>query len=406
MNNQPTQDLEVYQRGGAVEVRGRINMTVLAAEPDAATAIQAAIDLLADDGGEILIHRGDYTLKTPLRLADKVSLRGRGRGSRFIVEADSAIRGDAIQGAWVSDLALTTRSNASHGIVLDACGDCQISNVFAVNFSEAGIRVCNNAFLNTIRDCTLANNGKAGILLQDLAVGRAGSYLPNVVSGCIIFGGGKGIETDQAIVVNIANCVIHQPKDTALHIGNDSNSVAISGCRTFQTSGHAVVVENSHEFSLTSSVLCWQTGHGIVIEGSRWGTIVGNQIIDSGSYNSGLKNWSQTRADLPENLEQFCGVRLVDSRGYTIANNAIFNWQFSTPLKVGVYEDNRCFKNNINHNTINFFTEAAVVSDGADSLVEHNLSQASPPYHGEPTPETGLQSFDPAQTEAFIKLIE
>jgi hypothetical protein len=89
--------------------------------------------------------------------------------------------------------------------------------------------------------------------------------VPNLVTNCIVYGGGKGIECSRTIVLNIVACVIYQSQDVAYYVGNTSNSVLISGCRSFQIGSHAVVADGSHEFNLSSNIFCWHEGHGMLV---------------------------------------------------------------------------------------------------------------------------------------------
>jgi hypothetical protein len=48
-----------------------------------------------------------------------------------------------------------------------------------------------------------------------------------------------------------------------------------------------VVADHSHEFNLSSNIFCWHERHGVLIQDRNWGTIAGNEVIDTGSYNPG-----------------------------------------------------------------------------------------------------------------------
>src|SRR6266542_3382251 len=124
----------------------------------------------------------------------------------------------------------------------------------------------------------LAGNGRANLYLDTLRAGQYGNFVPNLVTNCLIYGGGKGIECHRAIALNIVACAVHQTHGAAYHIHSRSHSVAISGARSYQISGDAVLVEDSHEFSLSGSVLCWHTGHGVAARDACWGTIAGNSV--------------------------------------------------------------------------------------------------------------------------------
>lgn len=78
-------------------------------------------------------------------------------------------------------------------------GDCKVRDVFAVGFADYGIWVRNNSFLCEVRGCTLAGNDKANLYLHELARGNYGDFIPTLVTNCIAYGGGKGIEVARLI---------------------------------------------------------------------------------------------------------------------------------------------------------------------------------------------------------------
>ena len=128
-----------------------------------------------------------------------VALRGTGRGTRLeLTERNRegiAVRAQSTKGVVVCGLAIDGKSlgNSVAGVVFDDCGDCMLSEVSVKRFLEYGIWLRNNSFLCDIKSCKLADNQKAGVFLDTLANGgRVGDYVPNLVSGCIIYGGARG----------------------------------------------------------------------------------------------------------------------------------------------------------------------------------------------------------------------
>jgi hypothetical protein len=252
-----------------------------------------------------------------------------------------------------------------------------------------------------VRGCSLAGNGKAGIFLDRHRRGKFGDFIPNLITNCIVYGGGKGIDCFGTTVLNIVACCVYQTGDIAFHVHDVSYSVLISGCRSFQIGSHAVVAENNGEFNLSSNIFCWHTGHGVVVKDCGWGTICGNEIIDSGSYNPGTVDFA-TRIDaVPPDVPLYNGIDLSDSRGFNISGNTVFNWPQARKMQVGIREDKGCYDNNIVGNTVNYFEKAGILAEGTGTRVSDNMIEADRPYHGNPNGEM-IQSFQAELTSQFI----
>jgi Right handed beta helix region len=406
------QNMYVVQDGATYTALTDLTREVLHSSPSAGAAIQSAIDALAGSGGVVTIGRGTFRVAEPIRLASQVCLRGSGRSSRLLVdaanEAGIGLLGLGVSGVVVADLAVVAEPQRTvAGIVLDACGDCKLHGLFCADFGSYGIWLRNSSFLCEISGCSLAGNRRANLYLDTLRAGQYGNFMPNLVTNCVIYGGGKGIECHRAIALNIVACTVHQTHGSAYHIHSRSHSVAISGARSYQISGDAVLVEDSHEFSLTGSVLCWHTGHGVAVRDACWGAIAGNQISDSGSYNPGGPDRTLTFAALPPDLPLHNGIDLRNVKGCQISSNTIFNWSAAPPLGCGVCEDDRSFKNSIVGNSVNFYADAAVRSAGQHSIARDNIAHAEQPYNDLQTAidaQRKVQSFDPALTERFIAI--
>ena len=403
------QDCEVYELAGKFHARGRIDGAKFASSVSAAETIQGAIDSLGKGGGEVRLHRGVYPLDAPLTLADSVTLRGCGRASRLSVtdrnEAGIAVLCEKLTGALVTDLSAAPHKGAKSvaGVVLDDCGDCKVTDVFCASFDQYGIWMRNNSFLCEIRGCTLAGNGDTNLYLDHLREGRYGQYIPNLVTNCIVYGGGKGIVCDGTIVANIIACAVYQTGGYAYHVHSSSNSVLISGCRSFQISDDCVVLEDTHEFNCSSNIFCWHTGHGIVIRNARWGAICGNEIIDTGSYNPDCPNFTRKIQELTDETPLFNGIELVDAHGYSVQGNTLFNWAVAPPMRIGIREDADSFKNIIGGNNVNYYKEEAVRSEGKETVVGENVGHAKDPHQGWDH-NSNLQTFHTQLTRDFIAL--
>lgn len=404
------QDFRIATDGTQYYVYGVVDGKRLFKSDQASEAIQYAIDQHATDGGQVIISKGDFPLDQPIRMADRIHLLGSGRASKLrVTESNSAgvgITAERMNAMTISNLSVTAGNNpnAKIGISIDDCGNSKILDVFCVGFSEYGISMRNNSFLNEIRGCHLAGNEKANLYFEQLAKGRFGDFLPNMVANCMIYGGGKGIALNRVIVMNISDCMIYQTKGPAFHIYNVSNSVLVSGCRTFQITGPAVLVEDSDEFNCSGNIFCWHTEQGILLRNVNWGTITGNEIIDTGSYNSGKKDQTTQMDDLPENLTLYDGIEMQDAHGYHVGGNTIFNWKVCPKINNGISEDSQSSTNIIANNNVNYFAGSDVVSNGKGTTVQGNVSlkdEAHQPMEGR---DLWIQSFRTELIDGFIDM--
>jgi hypothetical protein len=403
------QGIIVYTHQGEYRVITRIAHDSIATSASAAEAIQAAVDACGDEGGQVLIEQGRYPLARPIRLRSRVRLSGAGRGTRLEVAGEAGVLLESLDSAEVADLAIVAAkgSAAQAGLILDGCGDCQATNVFAGGFAGHGIWLRNHSFLCTIRGCSAAGNAKSNIFLDDLAdKARSGEYIPNLVADCTVYGGGVGIETKRTIVANIVGCCVFQTKGTGFHVHSTSNSVVITGCRTFQVGKHAVLLEDTHEFNLSSNIFCWHLEDGVVIRNANWGTITGNEIIDTGSYNSNVPDRTAGWDTLPKDLPRYSGLKLLNAQGYSVTGNTIFNWPVCPPMEYGIYEDAASFKNNFTGNNVNLYDKEAVLSLGRESASCNNVGYAERPHQRSSDEGRGMarfyQTFLTGLTDTFV----
>jgi len=403
------QGIIIYAAHDQYKAITRITHDPVATSASAAEAIQTAVDATGDEGGQVFIEQGRYPLAEPIRLHNRVRLCGAGRDARLEVACEAGVLLESLDSAEVADLAIvaTKNSGAQAGLILDGCGDCQATNVFAGGFAGHGIWLRNHSFLCTIRGCSAAGNGKSNIYLDTLAEkGRSGEYIPNLVADCMIYGGDKGIETRRTIVANIVGCCVFQTRDTGFHIHTESNSIVVTGCRTFQVGKHAVLLEDTDEFNLSSNIFCWHIEDGVVIRNAHWGAITGNEIIDTGSYNSNVADKAASWDTLPKDLPRYSGLKLLNAQGYSVTGNTIFNWPVCPPMEYGIYEDAASFKNNFTGNNVNLYDKEAVLSLGRESATCNNIGYADRPHRrfseGGQGMATFYQTFRTGLTDQFV----
>lgn len=406
------QSLDIFKEGGQYKVRGRVSTKVYKSSSRADEVIQFAIDSFEKQGGDIVLFSGVYILEKQINLNSYISLKGSGPSTSLYLSAHhdtgTAFSCHQLDRIRIADLSVKAQKGSVHaknGIILDHCGDSVIENIYCVGLAEHGVWVRNNSFLCEVRGCKFADITGSAVLMEKLAKGgRAGEYIPNLITNCIAYGGGKGFECKRSIVLNIVACQVFQSKGVAFFVGETSNSVLISGCRTFQIQDHAVVVEKSDEINLSSNTFCWHLGHGILIENVKWGTITGNCIIDSGSINpysnEHTNMYIPVKIDLKPHRRN--GIHITgSSKGLSITGNAIFNWIVAPPMLYGIREEKDCMSNLIVANNINYYDEAGILSEGKNTQVHSNNSTKE--NHREPDKITErIQVFDVSLLDMFI----
>ena len=416
------QDYLVYPDERQFVVIGQIDRRDIYRDQDAAEAINHALSLLSETGGEVRLMRGRYPTRQPIRIPANTHLTGSGRGTVLEVAGGCAagILIDSVKGANVSDLTVLAsdvsplEQRAEVGIDVVNAADCQVRSVLAQGFRSYGIRLRDNAILCRITDCSAADNAVSNFRLSHLDQGTFGNWIPNSLLSCTTYGGGKGVEVERCIVLTISGVQVHQCTGPAFHIYGVANATSLVGCRTYQVDGDAVVWEDSHEVSIVGNVFSWHTQAGIVLRRCKWGTITGNNVIDTGSYNPGGPCMDTKFQDLETYPPSFPGIRLEQCRGFTINGNAIFQWPVVPPMTNGIEEDSTSADNLISGNNINFYRGSAVQSEGAASTAlpagNHGYGPASF-FHNPPTdgniplfmePDHAIQSFEPHLTRRLI----
>lgn len=396
------QSILVYRAAGAVVCRGAIDgaerafSTAHAALQHAIDAAHRHVDREGDPhlGGQVQLQPGRYELESTLRLLSGVSLLGAGPSTRLIAPAqDDAIALEATAGdrVVVRDLAVAPRrvGQGFAGIVLDGTGASRVIDVRAQGFGGHGVVLRNNCFLNEVRGCEFAGNQTSGLLLHTLERhSRVGEFVPNLVANCISVGGGHGFQLSRAIVVNLVGCQAYQSRQCGFLIEKVSNSVCLSGCRTFQIERDAVHVHDSHEFNATGNIFCWHRGRGIVLHDVAWGCVSGNEVIDSGSEMTGG--------------DAAIGILLSGgTRGVSVTGNTVFNWGGQGLLTIGIREEPTCANNTIIGNNLNWWQSADVQARGAGTIVQANCGQQAPAYKG--SPDGPDERFRPERVADYIQ---
>ena len=407
--NQAETNLIAIAQDGQYRVLREFTGEELLSGPEASDVLQAAVAMLRA-GGRLTLSGGTFLLKTPLHLGDNTCLIGSGRTTRIVV-ADSNTDGVGItakdsDGVELNNFLVCPERflKGSTGILIEGCGGTRISGITSGGFRRFGIHVREQSFLTSVEACHFPGNGEAGLFLDTfMRDGRMGDYVPNLVSGCFVYGGGDGIVLSKAIVVNLLGCVVYQNSGAA-YLLRQSNSISITGCRTFQITGAAVDAYQSHELNIAGNIFCWHTGAGIRINDCAWGTISANDVIDTSSWNSGKKDQDTHPDELPVNREQASAIELKRARGFTLGNNSIFNWEQGTRMLNGVDESADSYDNIITGNVVNYYEGQDIASSGKGSAVAANVSFRDRAYTGPPDIPF-IQSFRTELTEGYIQKV-
>lgn len=412
------QNLEIFPSKGSYIVRGAVDLKKHYQSNDASEAIQWAADQIKN-GGAVFLHKGDYVLKNEISLPSYVTLKGSEMGSVLTI-APKHTTGVAFNITGKNSVTLKNfairsvknNNDSKTAIIFNDCGDCVIDGLYIVGMKENGILFENNTFLSEVKNCRIAACNGSAIKFENLSGGgRGGDFLPNNISNCNIYQGNYGVVCSNAIVVNISDVTVFQSEKNAFYLTKKSNSVLITGCRTYQIQNDAVVVEDSHEINISSNIFCWTEGNGIILNGVKWGTVSANNVIDNGSINPydpkkdgaiATEAFKKVLRSPEHRLSVKSGILLQNkTKGVTVTGNAVFNWPATPKMKYGIAEDSTCENNNIISNNINFYSEADVHSMGMGSVASGNIGFGNQSYTGN-VKVPGVQVFNVALIEDFI----
>lgn len=359
----------ILKNGNSCVALKAISREIFAEDTRADVVFTKCISALAKDGGgEICVGQGIYEFHKPVELGSRVRLVGSGRATTFKPSAQntdgSIFIGINCDEIVLSDFAcqgdVKNNNEKSTGIILDSCGDCEVRSVFSRDFAGYGFWLRNNSFLCRLHDCVSARNGLAGYYVSGInAGGRGGDYVTNDVKNCLSYAErGNGFELVSSLCVNIAGCNVYHAKGNGYYFRQGTNSILLTGSRCFKAEGNGILVENSHELNVTGNIVCWNRGHGIELNHVIWGTVTGNEFIDSGGSVEPKKH----------------GIYLhTDSRGIQVTGNNVFAWEDQLPMVYAIYENDDCQSNNIIGNFVNRYENEAIYSKGKGSLAANNV---------------------------------
>ncbi|MFW5872512.1 MAG: right-handed parallel beta-helix repeat-containing protein, partial [bacterium] len=285
-------DYVVYKKGNSYIAKQITSGKITAKDINADVVIQQLLNNLQGLGGNIDLMSGKYPIKTQLKIPSHVTISGKGSSTVVLIEKtakiESAFYSDSTNKVTIKELTISSENpiETHSGIIFNHVGDCLVKDVSISGMGGYGIWYRDRTFLSEIRGCKISGSGKSGIFLQGLkSKSRAGDFVPNLITNCIIYGGNYGIELEHSLVTNIISCEVYMTKSIGFYLHSNSNSTLINGCRTFQIQNDAVRVVDSHELNVSSNIFCWHDGHGIVLDNVIWGNVNGNNFIDNGHIN-------------------------------------------------------------------------------------------------------------------------
>lgn len=410
-------DYSVYQKDNLCIARYEADGTLAIEDESVDVVLQQLLKNLQDTGGSITLMSGKYPISQQLVVPSYVTVSGKGSSTVILIEKTaniaSAFYSDSTSKIIIKDLTIQAENSEKDqsGIIFNHVGDGVVNNVSVSGMSSYGIWFRDRTFLSEVRGCKISDCGKSNIFFQGLrSNSRAGDFVPNLITNCIVYGGNYGIELESSLVTNIIACEVYMTQSVAFYLHDDSNSTLISGCRTFQIQDDAVRVVNSHELNVSGNIFCWHDGHGIVLDKVVWGNVNGNNFIDNGHINIEPKDGNYTYwADVPDSLNVIdslkCGIFATnETKGVSISGNAIFNWGSNPPLKHGIHEDASCSENIIIGNNINYSHFAGVLSEGNNSVENNNLSTEKKPFLGNVNPDNQrFHRYNPGKVQNFIE---
>lgn len=410
-------DYSIYKKDNLFIAKHETDGTLAIKNKSVDVVLQQLLKNLKDVGGSIELMSGEYPIQQQLVIPSHVTISGKGASTVILIEETaniaSAFYSDSTSKVIIQDLAINAENpEKDHsGIIFNHVGDGLVNNVSISGMGAYGVWYRDRTFLSEVRGCKISDSGISGIFFQGLRTNsRAGDFVPNLITNCIIYGGNHGIELESSLVTNIVACEVYMTQSVAFYLHDHSNSTLISGCRTFQIQDDAVRVVNSHELNVSGNIFCWHDGHGIVLDNVVWGNVNGNNFIDNGHINIVPEDGNYSYwVEVPDSLNVLdslkCGIYATnETKGISISGNAVFNWGSNAPLKHGIHEDSSCSENIIIGNNINYSHFTGVLSEGANSVESNNISTEEKPYLGDiSTDNQRFHRYDPGKVQKFIE---
>lgn len=253
--------------------------TIELSEEDASTAINYALEVVAEKGGQVFLSSGSYTITTTLKIHGNTVLEGeaiddpnnRGYGTRLIAaqnlegpilanahpitgDYNIIIRNLAIDGSRPSK----DRKIGSTGISLTKTVRCRIADVAVYNCMDSGI----------VMD---GQGGTVEAILERIS-SRGNNY--------------AGLQMKTQSDFHISNCEFGSNQGFGILLSSCSSS-SIIGCNVFLNKRSGIQLYNTNQMRITSNRANHNGYSGIEIVATTEGygdynNIIGNQCYDNG----------------------------------------------------------------------------------------------------------------------------
>jgi len=358
---QLNQNYIVYKDGSLFKVKEELNNKIMISDQSALKAVQFAIDQ-AEGGGNVILSRGLYEINVPLKMKSGISVQGQGRGTEFQLSGSNKIVIEAsnVQDITIKRVAITPGKGdrkSTTGMVINRSQNCMIEDVLIAGFKEYGIQIQNSSGFHVNR-CQIMGNDKANIYLDDIDRGDAS----NLVQNTTFLWGGAAIKCRSGIGLEVTSSIVQEINGVPLDINCDDFSFTKS--RVFLTESlEADLIVRGNGFRVSDNILTWGRGNGIVVDGGTNGIITANSIQDHG-------------APPRDSIFKSAVILRNGVRNNKVTANAIWNWDDWTqgPMLYGIEETEDCENDTITYNSIHFYKEEPILSQGKNTIIKNNVT--------------------------------
>ncbi len=339
--------------------------------------IQAALNALPAQGGEVYIPEGTYNIApgvAPITIPqNNITLRGAGEGT-ILYLADGAnanvIGASAKQGLAIKDLYINGNdagnAGTCHGINFSDVDYSIIDNVYIYDMQNYGINLVSNASFNKINNNIFTSNTYAiytgageefdTITANTFYSNNYAIYLAadnTVINDNLIHTSTSGAIylVSSAERNTVAGNTIRNSK-YGVYVGGDDN--AITGNSIYNSSLYGIQLSGAENNTVVSNTIKDSTQYGIYLSSSHHNTIESNSTYSNsrdGIYINASNNNTISGNSVDSNTRH--GVKITDSSSNTITGNSIIDNDFgNTATYDGIFLEGESDYNVISSNRL------------------------------------------------------